>query len=184
MGKLDLNALQDVIHENERNGDEFPADKKKKVFVDATGEMKIGNDVSDRSARTMSEVPQSTFADRQVEEARIVRAKMPSNAKQMTTREGTKGWLWRVKCAYGKPYDLFGWYDGAFYQVLVVSPEIETKWRNPHTGHLFSDGRICLGDRHNSGERSLEAAYAKSTLWATGMTVALTTGRFPFNHYQ
>jgi hypothetical protein len=182
--KLDLNKLRDIVHENERRGDELPASKSMKVFVDKEGDMKLGRDVSDREARVMSEVPQSVFADRLAEEGKIVRAKLPSNTKAYTTREGIKGWLYTVKCQLGTRYQLFSWYDGAHYKVMVVSPAIESKWKNPHTGHLHADATICLGTGWGTGERSLEAAFAKSVLWASGMSVALKTGKFPFNYDQ
>ena len=60
--KLDLNKLRDIVHDNERRGDELPAAKAKKVFVDREGDVKLGDTVSDREARVLSEVPQSTFA--------------------------------------------------------------------------------------------------------------------------
>ena len=182
--KLDLNKLRDIVHENERKGDELPASKPKKVFVDRDGDVKLGSDVSDREARTMSEVPQSTFSSREARDATVARQKLPANTKAVTAPSGTPGWRYSVRCQLGCDYRMFLWFDGSAYQVLVLDPELENKWRSPHTGHLYADGRICMGTNYGSGERSLEAAYGKSVLWATGMSVALQSGTFPFNYNQ
>jgi hypothetical protein len=182
--KLDLNKLRDIVHENERKGDELPAAKSKKVFVDRDGDVKLGSDVSDREARTMSEVPQSTFSNHDARDAEVVRRKLPADTRAVTAPSGMPGWRYSVRCQLGNDYRMFLWFDGSAYQVLVLDPELEAKWRDPHTGHLYGDGRICMGSNYGSGERSIEAAYGKSVLWATGMSTAVMTGRFAFNYNQ
>ena len=143
--KLDLNKLRDIVHDNERRGDELPAAKAKKVFVDREGDVKLGDTVSDREARVLSEVPQSTFAHRLAAEGEVVRAKMPANTKAVTTREGVKGWQYSIRSQLGDRFTFFAYDDGSNYQVLVLAPVLEAKWKSAHTGHLYSDGRICMG---------------------------------------
>lgn len=41
-------------------------------------------------------------------------------------------------------------------------------------GHLFRDGRICFGEY--GGIETLDAAYAKSVIWANGFTIFDRTG--------
>lgn len=77
---------------------------------------------------------------------------------------------------------MFAYYDGAHYQVYVISPKLEDYWKNPHTGHIFADGRICFGVDYGSGQPTLKEAFAKSVLWANGISIARNGGGpFPFS---
>jgi hypothetical protein len=78
---------------------------------------------------------------------------------------------------------MFAYFDGSYYQVVVLDPPIEEQYCSPHTGHIFRDGRICFGLNNNSGRASLKDAYAKSVLWAAGMSTMLCSGNetFPFS---
>jgi hypothetical protein len=110
---------------------------------------------------------------------------MPANTVFYETPTGTKGWLYTITCELGNQYTLFLYYDGGNYQVLVIDPEIEHKYKSVHTGHLFSSSRICLNvDVHNSGAGSLREAYSKSVLWATGFSGVLNDIPFVFNYNQ
>jgi len=103
---------------------------------------------------------------------------MPSNTRRLVTDEGVSGWVYSFYCAYGNKYTMFTYYDGSYYQVLVLEPEVEDRYRSAHTGHIFSTGRICFGTRYNNGRPTLQDAYAKSVLWATGMSSLMLTGTF------
>ena len=50
-----------------------------------------------------------------------------------------------------------------------------------HAGHLYANGRLCLSQNGGSGQPTLEEAYSKSVLWATGMDVVLAGYPFPFS---
>lgn len=77
---------------------------------------------------------------------------------------------------------MFLYFDGAFYQVYVISPKLEDYWSNPHTGHIYPDGRICFGSEFGNGQPTLREAFAKSVLWANGISVARHGGgQFPFS---
>jgi hypothetical protein len=104
----------------------------------------------------------------------IVASKFPSNVREIN-HNGTIGWIYSITSELGDPYSLFAYHDGSFYQVLVILPAVAGQY-GAHDGHLFSDGRICFGD--SGGLPTLEQAYAKSVLWATGFSIFLRTGNF------
>jgi hypothetical protein len=103
---------------------------------------------------------------------------LPGAARRVTVR-GASGWLYPIATEQGDPYHLFLWFDGAYYQVKVVSPEVDGG-ENPETTHLLPGGRLCLGADHEGGMPTLEGAYARSVLWANGFSAWRRTGRFPF----
>ena len=182
--KVDLNKLCDKLHDAQQSGDTDPTAKSKQVFVDRTGGVKFGDEVSPTEARNLSRVQQDVFADRLSDEARAAETKMPAGTKRIKSRDGTEGWLYGFKCAYGRFYKMFGYWDGSAYQVLVLEPALESKWKSVHSGHLYSNGSICFGSSSSGGRPTLESAYAKSVVWANGMSTALATGTFPFNYNQ
>lgn len=102
---------------------------------------------------------------------------MPSTTRNVTVA-GTTGWMYTVVNEQGDPFRLFLWFDGAAYQVKVVEPILG--YADPHSCHVFPDSRLCLGTDPTGGMRTLEAAYARSVLWATGYGAFMRTGRFPF----
>lgn len=102
---------------------------------------------------------------------------LPSATRRLTV-DGVRGWLYPVVTEGGDVYQLFLWFDGSSYQVKVVAPDVEG--HDPHTCHLFPQGRLCLGADETGGETTLEGAYARSVLWAHGFSQYRRTGRFPF----
>jgi len=180
---LDLNRLRDTVIRNQDDSESKPSGQLNKVFVDSEG--KIHEGASDTTNRPeLSEVPQDTFADRVSNEKNIASRHMPKNTKKLVTEEGTSGWVYSFTCELGDNYTMFAYYDGNYYQVLVIEPKVEGKWDSAHTGHIFSDGRICFGNKFDSGLPSLQDAYSKSVLWATGLSVAKRTEHFPFSNNQ
>jgi hypothetical protein len=103
---------------------------------------------------------------------------LPSRAKRVTA-EGTTGWLYAVTSEQGDPYTLFLWFDGAAYQVKVVSPDLDPL-ANHHACHFFPGARLCLGGDPGGGMPTLEGAFSRSVLWANGYSHWRRTGRFPF----
>jgi len=177
---LDLNRLRDTVIRSQNNSESKPSRQLNKIFVDNEGKIHQGS--SDTSNRPeLSEVPQDTFADRTSNEKQIVSRYMPNNTKHLITDEGISGWVYNFTCEFGDSYTMFAYYDGNYYQVLVLEPKVERKWNSAHTGHIFSDGRICFGEEYDSGLPSLQDAYSKSVLWANGLSVAVRTGHFPFS---
>lgn len=78
------------------------------------------------------------------------------------------------------------YFDGQEYQVRVLSPRIpEDVGLTPdqlgiHECHLFPNGRICLNPPSN-GALTLQDAFSKSVIWATGFTTYCEIGQFPFS---
>jgi hypothetical protein len=79
----------------------------------------------------------------------------------------------------GDAYRLFLWFDGAAYQVKVVTPELDPDL-DPEECHVFPGARLCLGLDDGGGMPTLEGAFARSVLWANGFSAWRRTGRFPF----
>jgi len=101
---------------------------------------------------------------------------LPSAARRVTA---TTGWLYPVTTELGDRYQLFLWFDGAAYQVMVVEPALD-RAADPHVCHLLPGARLCLGADPGGGMPTLEGAFTRSVLWANGYGVWRRTGRFPF----
>jgi hypothetical protein len=103
---------------------------------------------------------------------------LPAAARRVTA-EGTTGWLYPVTSEQGDRFRMFLWFDGAAYQVKVAEPVLEATG-DPHACHVFPDQRLCLGGDPGGGMPTLEGAFARSVLWATGWSAWRRSGRFPF----
>ena len=57
-----LNKLRAALRQSQRNGEDFPDDPWKKVFVDSDGRIQLGRDRGARDGRPKSEVHQGVFA--------------------------------------------------------------------------------------------------------------------------
>jgi len=182
---IDLNAIVQTVHANQRGegrGWPQPADT---IHMDRNGLLIQGKNLGSTHPETLLIVQPDVFhAGWEEAERRIAQTKMPTNTRMVVTHEGIRGWLYSFQTEFLDTYKMFSYFDGSFYQVLVIEPFVEHKFRNPHTGHLYGDGRICMGMGMNSGRRTLAEAYAKSVLWATGFSAMIygNLDRFPFNH--
>jgi hypothetical protein len=73
------------------------------------------------------------------------------------------------------------------YLAQLISPELEREWRNPHIGHIFADGVICVGGDRMRASPDLLTAFSKSCVWAEGIAIMIASrnaGRpteFPFS---
>lgn len=122
-----------------------------------------------------------------ISDEHFARSRMPHGTHKMRSANGVEGWRYSFKTELGDTFTMFAYFDSS-YQVVVLEPVLEKHFRNPHIGHLYADGRICFGSAMNSGRRTLASAYAKSVLWANGISAMLhherlygTTPDFPFN---
>jgi len=181
--QIDLNVLRDTVLANQQSGQMVPTKPSESILVTKKGEIVQASDVDPIERRTFATVQQDTFHGRAEREIETVRKYMPANTQSHITEEGIRGWIYTFYCSFDRPYTMFAYFDGSFYQVVVVSPIVEERFCNEHTGHIYRDGRICMGYDCNSGRRTLEDAYAKSVLWATGMSSMLLSGNttFPFS---
>lgn len=181
MSNLDLNALRDRVLTNQNSGSTRPNDPAKSVTVDREGNMHFPTQ-PDKAVGPQSQIPQETFAASLQEDIATAGQYLPSNTRQITTDEGIAGFLYSFNTELGDNFTLFAFNDGANYQVQVVAPTVEDRFNNPHDGHIFSNGRICFGNGYGAGMPTLRDAFAKSVLWANGMSVAYRTGKFPFSN--
>ena len=173
--QVDLNELRNRVLSNQQSNTDLPNSPNRSVFVDKEGNIVLQPQSGEQ--RQLSRVPQKTFAANLTLDRQVVAQKLPSNTQEMQL-DGITGWLYHITTELGDPYTMFAYHDGSLYQVLVVFPEVAGRY-NVHNAHLFSDGSICFGE--GGGLPTLEQAYAKSVLWATGFSVYLRHGLFPFS---
>ena len=182
---VDLNQIRSLVFDNQREGIVDPQSPKATIVVDREGRLRTGDTLSQGESNQVSTVQMDTFhAGWDVAERRIVQSRMPDNTREVVSREGVRGWLYSFRTEFRDTYSMFAFFDGSFYQVLVIAPFVETRYRDPHTGHLYSNGRICMGLGMDSGRRTLAEAYAKSVLWANGFSAMIhgNLDKFPFNY--
>ena len=176
--ELDLNGLRELVKKHQQTADQ--ADKpltREQVVVTPEGQITVATETSQQN---LSTVPLDTFADRVQEDRLTVQQFLPQNSTELTTTEGIVGWAFSIKCQFGRDYTFFAYFDGANYQVKLISPELESKWMSPHTGHIFTNGTLCLGTRYGAGRPTLRDAYAKTVLWATGISTCVLVPGTPF----
>lgn len=171
--QVDLNELRNRVISNRQSGIDDPTSPDHAVFVDNSGN--ILTQPQPGQQRNLSRVPQKTFAANVTIDRQVVAQKLP-NAQEMHIN-GVTGWVYEITSEVGDSYTMFIFNDGSLYQVMVLFPEVAGHY-SPSEGHLFPNGCICLNEEH--GYPTLEKAYAKSVLWATGFSIYVRTGQFPF----
>jgi len=173
-----LDQLRDLIHNQQTRESGTPQEPARQVRVTRDGRLTTGDQAGNQPS---SDVQPDTFAyPNKASDARYVVTHMPEGT-QLAESNGREGWLYSFTNEFGEPFTMFAYFDAGYYQVLVLEPELEEYWLSPHTGHIYSDGLICFGNDYNSGRPTLETAYAKSVLWANGISVALQGYDFPWN---
>ena len=181
---VDLNRLRKTVKENQRNGDDFPADFWNQAFVEPDGKIQLGRDRGAQDGRPKSQIHQGVFAAYGntlfAEEQEIVEEFLPATTEYVEV-DGQAGWLYDFDDELGNWYQMFLYHDGSHYQVQVVYPELENAGYGVHDAHLYSTGRICLTDETGGGFDGLQETYAKSVLWANGFSIFQETGQFPFS---
>jgi hypothetical protein len=184
---VDLNHIRNLLLSSQRRGDAFPSAPIKQVVVTNEGQIRTGDQLSLRERDHASVVPQEVFAweKRRDREARIVATKLPASTLPLAYG-GAHGWTYQIVPSFPgaqgpERFVFFLCHDGDGYQVYCLQPALEDHWCSPHTGHIYHDGRLCLGARFNGGAPTIESAYAKSVVWAEGIQVARHTGQFPFS---
>lgn len=92
---------------------------------------------------------------------------------------GRDVFTYKIKTSFNIVFKMAAYFDPELngYCVQVIEPYIEDKFKTIHSGHIFPNGCICFGGS-NSNEymvrKTLAAAYAKSCLWAEGISIMLT----------
>ena len=62
MSEATLDPLTGLLAGNRRTGDELPAERRKKVFVDPGGRIRVGDDLGPGEGQHLSEIHQALFA--------------------------------------------------------------------------------------------------------------------------
>ena len=177
--EVDLNELKKVVLA-QQSGNPIPPESQIPIGVGRYGNLERGNGKD--PSEPFSVFPTDTFHARREDELAIVRKYMPPGTLSVITDDGTHGWIYEFNCEFGNHFKMFAYFDGQAYQTMVISPTIEEKYSSPHTGHIFSDGRICMGSKYNGGMPTLQQSYAKSVLWANGISAMIFGNtKFPFS---
>lgn len=116
------------------------------------------------------------MTSRRDRESQEVRRIMPKDTR-LVSADGRDIWLFRKFTEVGIEFEIGIYYDPDEdgYCAQLVSPEVESSWKNAHVGHLFSDGVICLGGTSMRTRRTLAESYSKSCLWAEGMGLMIAS---------
>jgi hypothetical protein len=176
---VDLNALRERVLANQSAGNARPVEPSKSVIVSKEGKIRLG-DQPTNSAGPETIVPQETFAGALQNDREIARRYMPDNTREITTEEGVTGFVYSITTELRDEFTLFAFFDGSNYQVKVVWSELEKRFKSLCEVHLYSNGVIDFGNNDWNGAFSLRDAYAKSVLWANGLSIFMRIGRFPF----
>lgn len=114
------------------------------------------------------------MATRREQDRLDVASYMPSNTKHVVT-EGRDIWIFKKQTELCIEFEIAVYYDPdeRGYCAQLVSPEIESRWKSPHIGHLFDDGVICFGGESSRTRKTIREAFAKSCLWAEGMAIMI-----------
>jgi len=195
---IDMNAVRGTIldgqEDREGSSQEHEVPNDKGVRIDREGQ--ITSATGSTGNATESTAPDSTFKafgmTRHSRDQKIANTSLPKNTKPYTTPDGLKGWMYEIINEYGDKFQFFSCFDGAFYQVYCITPEIDEEMRrgsplfqSAHDGHIFEDARICMGDAYGSGWKDLKGAFKKAVIWSNGISYMLRSGNpFPFNASQ
>lgn len=182
--EVDLNHLRDLVKRGQRKQNDASVPVTQQVFVDK-GKIVVGEDVADRDSRALTRIDTETpFAGRLDHERETVEEKFPEGTELLISDEGTPGWLYEITCELGTTYTFWTYRDDVdgYYKTKIINPSIED-WTDSHGGHVYVRyGRLCLDTRYNNGAPTLEKAYARTVLWATGFSIVKRTGNeFPFS---
>jgi hypothetical protein len=181
--EVDLNKLRDLVIRGQRAGNDSLIPAAEQVFVDK-GKIVMGESVAGRDRQALTRIDTETpFAARRDDEQYIVSRKFPPGTRLLATN-GVAGWLYDVTCELGTTYTFWTYFDDAdgYYKTTVLEPHIEDFWRDPHRGHIFlRTNRLCLDTRFGGGAPTLEKAYSRTVLWASGFSIARQAGTFPFS---
>ena len=177
---LDMNRLRALVLASQRDGQPLAHSAERQIVVDREGNIYVGRDRTP-VAGPLSQVHTGTFAasSRIARDRALAVERLPSNTTWID-EDGVQGFLFTIQTELGDPFTMFLFHDGTGYQVEVVDPALEED-HDPHQIHLFTNGLICWGEPMGIGLATLEMAFAKSVLWANGVSVYLHTRRFPFS---
>ncbi len=116
----------------------------------------------------------------------LVRAKFPPTTVEVVS-EGWLGWSYWITDRFGNRYAFWVAFDvdrnlWSTYLLHPAPEDIRAPGLTPpsaHDIHLYPDRELCLS--RDIGCRSIDAAYARSVLWATGISCYRAGAGFQFN---
>lgn len=116
------------------------------------------------------------------DEALLVQRKFPIGTTRHSV-DGVSGWGYTFRCKLGNSYTMFIYWNAGLghYRVILIDPEAEVDRGNAHDKHLFSNGCLCLGDKHRT---NFLHVFGQSVLWATAYSVYRRDGVFKFSTNQ
>jgi hypothetical protein len=186
--ETDYNAIVHTITDAQRRGDEYPTKDKPQVTVDQFGVIEVSR--REPTDPALSHVQHGTFAasmtgQRYQRDLATAKRKLPPGTYYEPTR-GVEGWYYSVVTTdFRTKYVFCAYFDGVDYKVRLIQPDLENDPRVAgHSGHLYSNGLICLSKASGSGQPTLEMAYSKSVLWAHGVDFVRNGIKFPFAYDQ
>jgi hypothetical protein len=144
------------------------------VVVTRTGEIRA---IQETGHYGVSRVTTEVFAA--VDEAALAARHLPPGYWRYEDSEYT-GWAYGVTTNLGDSFTFFLHWDRfqRAYRVRLLDPALE-RLGLVHETHLYSDGYLCLS-RNGSGEPMFNNAYAKSAMWADGISRLLRGHGWPW----
>lgn len=172
----DLNQVRTLMTAAQTRGELVPA-VSRRVTVGRHGDIYTGNAPA---STPVSKVQHGVFAADPVRAAaNFASTHMPPSTRLIDTPD-MYGYLYTFLSQMGTQYTMFAWHDGTAWQVKLVDPPLEGRF-DGHAAHLFVNGKLCLSGDAGAGQPTLEEAWSKSVLWATGMDVVQHGLDFPFS---
>lgn len=183
MPNLDLNRLRDQLERSRARGVTNPPEGKGSLYVNPAGRIQL--ETPDQPPRDLAVIRPDVFssgpsgpleASRVKTEMETVERRFPSNTRRVTF-DGVPGWSYSIVAELGRTFDFFAYFGGK-YVVMCVNPKVDLS-DTGHKTHIMPSGSLCLAPPQ-AWPKTLEEAYARSVLWATGFDIYLETGVFPF----
>ncbi|MGR7027210.1 hypothetical protein [Geodermatophilus sp. URMC 62] len=144
------------------------------LVVTRTGEIQT---IQQAGSQTVSRVTTEVFAA--VDEVALAERHLPPGYWRYED-DDFEGWAYEVTTSLGDMFAFFLYFDRfqRVYRVRLLAPDLE-RLGLAHETHLFADGHLCLSDR-GPGERMFNNAYAKSAMWADGISRMLRGHAWPW----
>lgn len=146
------------------------------LVVTRTGEIRTVQETG-KQAAGISRVTTEVFAGKVDEEAWAARHLPPGYSRFVDG--DAPGWVYTVRTNHGDEFTLFLYWDRfqRVYRVRLIAPRLE-QLGLVHATHLYSDGHLCIS--RGAGERLFNNAYAKSAMWADGISHMIDGHAWPW----
>lgn len=145
------------------------------LVVTRAGEIRT---IQEAGSQTVSRVTTEVFAG-DVDETTWASQYLPHGYWRYSDDQ-FQGWAYTVNTNLGDAFTLFLYWDRfqRVYRVRLLDPPLE-QLGLVHETHLYSDGHLCLSNGLG-GERMFNNAFAKSAMWADGISRMLHGHAWPW----